>query len=300
MGNPAKQKYIIRWLFYFPIPTVLRFYNFETDYICFYSDYIYNFYKHVCISCKIPDLLTKNIKKLNICRVFKFEPEIYKSFQNNRLINRDYNTNKKCFTVRKLFPPASFNSFYKFTNISYAREIIIKHKNEINLLKNQINRLNNNFLYRNALINKLHKKQQNQPKLLSHDGLREFITNKFISNGYEHIEHRNSSIEYIQYFQNKDYFLSFDPFTFISIIASLCGCTSVIKKIDSLTFNEWVNGDPFNKYGIAYGHDGIQYALETQHLLFQHITEMYNENTNNIINFLNSIENKFSIKINKI
>ena len=83
----------------------------------------------------------------------------------------------------------------------------------------------------------------------------------------------------------------------MSIIASLTGCISVIKRIQGLEFEEWLNGDPFNKYGIAYGNEGITHALETQHLLLPHITEMYNQNTNNIINFLNSIENKFDIKL---
>ena len=102
---------------------------------------------------------------------------------------------------------------------------------------------------------------------------------------------------YINYFQKKDFFLSFDPFTFMSIIASLCGCISVVKKINGLNFNEWVNGDPFNKYGIAYGQEGIEHALNTQHLLLDHITNMYSQNQDNVLNLMDNFETHFNIKI---
>jgi hypothetical protein len=97
IGNPTQQEYVVRWLFYFPIPTAIKYYNFDKDYIWFYSDYIYNFYKYVCIACSIPDYLTKNLKELNICRVFNFEPEMYKSIKSiksNRIINKNMQTNK--------------------------------------------------------------------------------------------------------------------------------------------------------------------------------------------------------------
>ena len=29
LGNPAEQKYIVRWLFYFPIPEAVKMYNFN-------------------------------------------------------------------------------------------------------------------------------------------------------------------------------------------------------------------------------------------------------------------------------
>ena len=125
------------------------------------------------------------------------------------------------------------------------------------------------------------------------------LKEKFLNMNYENIEAKNSSIEYIHYFKTKDFFLSFDPFTFMSIIASLCGCISVIKKIHGLNFEEWRDGDPFNKYGIAYGQEGIEHALKTHHLLLPHITEMYSQNNNNILNFITNIETRFNITIQK-
>jgi len=296
IGNPAEQKYIVRWLFFFPIPSAVCKYNFETDYICFYSDYIFNFYKHLCIACGISDYLTKKITKINICRVFKFEPETYSLISQNRVINENMNTNRKCFTLRKLFPPRSFDEYNKGVNLDYAREIIQIKKNKINILNEKIKKTSN-FLqkseYEKELVNLINLK----PNLSSNDVIREFLTDKFKSLGYDLIEGQPSSSIYIDYFQGKDFFLSFDPFTFMSIIASLCGCISVVKKINGLSFDEWINGDPFNKYGIAYGQEGIGHALKTQHLLLNHITDMYSQNENNVLNLMDNLETHFNIKI---
>ena len=72
----------------------------------------------------------------------------------------------------------------------------------------------------------------------------------------------------------------------MSIIASLCGCVSIIKKIELISQKEWINGDPFLKYGVAYGQEGVNHAVDTHHLLLPHITEMYNQNTNNVLNLI--------------
>ena len=296
IGNPSQQIYIVRWLFFFPIPTALYQYNFDSDYICFYSDYIYNFYKYLCMACGINDYLTKRITKVNICRVFKFEPEIYNLISKNRIINKNINTNRKCFTLRKLFPPASFDKFNKGFNLDYAEEISQNKKNKISILSEKIKTTNNLFQklkYKKELKDLISLK----PNLSSNSVIRQFLTEKFKSFGYDQIEHQLSSVVYINYFQEKDFFLSFDPFTFMSIIASLCGCISVVKKINGLSFDEWVNGDPFNKYGIAYGQEGVDYALETQHLLLDHITNMHSQNENNVLNLIDNLESHFNVKI---
>ena len=294
-GNPAEQKYIVRWLFYFPVPEVLPCYNFEKDYICFYSDYIFNFYKHVCKSCGVPDLLTKNLKELHISRVFKFEPYIYKKI-NKRIINNNLNTNNKSFTLRKLFPPASFQKYNKLGfNPLYTQEIFRNyHSNVMSLKKKSYTA---NIVDRKNILNQIKTLVNNPPKPKKISTITDFLCEKFINMGYEQLEHKPSIREYIIFFETKDFYLSFDPFTFLSIISSLCGCVSVIKTIDGLSFNEWVNGDPFNKYGIAYGNEGIQHAKETQHLLLEHISNLYSKNTDNVIELMTNIEKKFSIKL---
>lgn len=296
IGNPAEQKYVVRWLFYFPVPKSVLSYNFDTDFICFYSDYIYNLYKYLCIACGIEDLLTNQIKHLNICRVFKFEPEVYKLIKRKTILNKNMNTNKKCFTVRKLFPPYSFKDYNKGCNASYASEIYGNYYEEIVNTRKIIKNTDNLFT-KKQMHNKLIALQQNPPDIKSDTVIREYLTTKFTNYKYDHVEHKTSSKAFIDYFLEKDFFLSFDPFTFMSIIASLCGCISVIKKISIISYDEWMKCDPFIKYGIAYGNEGIEHALKTQHLLLDHITNMYLENEENIINLLKRIENYFNIVI---
>ena len=66
IGNPAEQKYVVRWLLFFPTPSSVQHYSFENDYICFYSDYIFNLYDNLCKNLNIENHLTNKITKLNI------------------------------------------------------------------------------------------------------------------------------------------------------------------------------------------------------------------------------------------
>jgi hypothetical protein len=100
----------------------------------------------------------------------------------------------------------------------------------------------------------------------------------------------------IELFNDKEFFISLDPFTFTSIIAALCGCNSIVVKIPNLSFEDWKNSDPFHKYGIAYGYENIKEAKKTRHLLEEHIYNMYLENETNIDNFILSITNFFKLE----
>lgn len=300
LGNPAEQLYVVRWLHFFPIPEAVRFYNFEQDFICFFSDYIYNFYKYLCKICKCKDLLTYSIKIPNICRVFKFEPNDYLNIvRKPSLSNINMKTNRKCFTTRKMFPPASFSNIANVVNINYAKQIMMTYNKKIQTTINKLKAPNVNNNVKQNLINKINVLKKNVPNVFSQDCIRQYLENKYCAQGFESIGHKKKTQEFINFFLTKDLFLSFDRFTFMSIIASLCGCVSIIKKIELISQKEWINGDPFLKYGVAYGQEGVNHAVDTHHLLLPHITQMYNQNTPNIINTIKQIETKFNIIIQK-
>jgi len=296
IGNPAEQKYVVRWLLFFPTPPAVESYNFNKDFICFFSDCFYNLYKYVCEACGIKDQLTSNIKKLNICRIINFEPKIYKSIKRIAILNKNMITNAKCFTIRKLFPPYTFRNYNNCYNVVYATEIYNNHKKKIKDTTTQMKNTDN-FFSKRQIRTELNSLKTNPPNVKSNDVIREYLKEKFMNNGYDNIEQKSSSNEYINYFLKKDFFVSFDPFTFISIIASLCGCISVVKKINNISYDIWMNCDPFIKYGIAYGSEGIEHALKTQHLLLDHITNMYSENENNVINLMKNIEKHYNISL---
>lgn len=62
-------------------------------------------------------------------------------------------------------------------------------------------------------------------------------------------------------------FYSYDTATFISVMAALCGCVSLVMPNIGVSPQEWHDGYPYFKYGIAYGEGDIEYAKETLHLL---------------------------------
>ena len=130
------------------------------------------------------------------------------------------------------------------------------------------------------------------------------------SNGITTI-HPNSSFEItrehdqqecIDFFNKYKYFISYDPCTFLSIMAALCGCISIVYPINGLNKQQWIQTTAAveylkykgldNLYGIAYGQEDMQYAIDTIHLVkeqWDDILKFNKEKT--IIPFINDIQN---------
>jgi hypothetical protein len=240
IGNPSEQKYVVRWLHFFPIPQAVQNYSFENDYICFFSDYIFNLYDNLCKNLSIENHLTNKITKLNIFRIFHFKNDFYK--------DKNYKREGGVFMNRKGYPPYTFRK--TFPSHSYHQQIMTTNKN------------------------------------LSDMGY------------YELKNHGLTHEEMIEVFNSKETFVSVDPFTFTFVIASLCGCNSVVNKIPNLSYDEWKNSDPLlYKYGIAYGIENIEEASKTRHLLEEHIHSMFLKNESNLMNFIKDIELFFNIQM---
>jgi len=122
-------------------------------------------------------------------------------------------------------------------------------------------------------------------------------------NSFE-ITREHNQLDYVNYFNKYKYFISYDPVTFLTVIAALCGCISIVKKIDGLTKTEWLKNTPYaqylqemnitNLYGIAYGYDEIEQAENTIHLVEEQWktiqTYMANKNVNLLVNEIKQIE----------
>jgi len=93
------------------------------------------------------------------------------------------------------------------------------------------------------------------------------------------ITRKHKQDDYIEIFNKYKYFISYDPLTFLSIIASLCGCISIIYPIEGINKGDWIKMTSLyeyvkdrnldNIYGIAYGDsiEEITYANNTLHLV---------------------------------
>ena len=88
-------------------------------------------------------------------------------------------------------------------------------------------------------------------------------------------------------FNKFEHFLSYDSASYHIIQAALCGCTPIVIPDEGLTKSEWVNKQPIMKYGVAYGENDIQWAIDTRHLVKDHVLEFYKESLKTVENLRN-------------
>jgi len=79
-------------------------------------------------------------------------------------------------------------------------------------------------------------------------------------------------------------FINYDPYSYFSTYAVLCGCESIVIPDNGLSKEEW-KPDITNRYGIAYGFDDLEYARATKYLLFTKIANQHNTNIEMVKNF---------------
>jgi hypothetical protein len=66
-------------------------------------------------------------------------------------------------------------------------------------------------------------------------------------------------------------FISFDPHTYHSSMAALCGCTSVVIPSKEISSEEFYN---VTKYGVAYGFENIDFAKLTHSKMINDLKQM--------------------------
>jgi hypothetical protein len=138
------------------------------------------------------------------------------------------------------------------------------------------------------------------------------VLNSHPPNSFE-VVRNHSLLECVDIFNTYEYFYSYDPCTFLNIIAAICGCISVVVKVEGQTKNNWLNtlapieylketGEPL--YGVAYGTEEIEFSKGTLQLvegqwisINNFFRKKYVESFINDINHfesqVNTIENNF-------
>jgi len=103
-------------------------------------------------------------------------------------------------------------------------------------------------------------------------------------------------------FNEYSYFYSYDTLTFLTILAALCGCISIVYPIEGVSKYEWLKKTacyPYikynnldNLYGIAYGVDDIPWATQTIGLVKKQWDDIIEFNINNYLkSFINDLDN---------
>ena len=102
-------------------------------------------------------------------------------------------------------------------------------------------------------------------------------------------------------FNEYKYFVSYDPLTFHTFNAAMCGCISIVHPIYGMNKTEWMKTtaltEYFNKYqeeklyGIAYGIEELEWATNTIHLASDQIKKIVNYfKENHVPSFINDLE----------
>ena len=150
-------------------------------------------------------------------------------------------------------------------------------------------------------------------------------------NSFE-ITRGHSQDEFISFFNKYEMFISYDPLTFLSIIALMCGCISVVVPIQGINKQEYfkmtglydymVDKNIHNIYGLAYGNskEELTFAKNTIHLGKEQILDIqkwfinkyvdrfiqdinnWNNNSNTLLSYKNAMIdlNGFDVTFYKI
>jgi hypothetical protein len=103
----------------------------------------------------------------------------------------------------------------------------------------------------------------------------------------------NKSHQDISYIFNKCHtFISYDPYSYYSVYAALCGCDSIIIPEYGVSKEQW-RPDIKDTYGLAYGFDDIEYARSTRNLLIDDINNREKNDMNTVKKFTELCESYF-------
>jgi hypothetical protein len=134
-------------------------------------------------------------------------------------------------------------------------------------------------------------------------------------NSCEIIRHESQG-RCIEKFNTYKYFYCYDSNSFLTFMAAMCGCISIVYPVEGMSKSEWVKTtaakDYLNSvgeeklYGVAYGVEEISFAESTLHLAKKQWDEIINfckettlipfvRDINDFENMQNTIENNYFI-----
>jgi hypothetical protein len=98
--------------------------------------------------------------------------------------------------------------------------------------------------------------------------------------------------EIAQIFNNVEYCISYDTYTMYSMYASMCGCKSVVIPEEGISKEKWLPEEE-KRYGIAYGFDDVENAVNSRDMLFGRIQNEHEITLWQINSFVNKCSKNF-------
>lgn len=99
--------------------------------------------------------------------------------------------------------------------------------------------------------------------------------------------------ELIKIFDECETFISYDHNCFLSVHAALRGCISIVIPDAGYSKEKWRKKAGFMKYGIAYGFDDKEYAINTRHLIKDYLRGCELQSIKQINEFINICHERF-------
>jgi hypothetical protein len=186
----------------------------------------------------------------DIVYYFNYEPK----FDSNRNSMCDSNRNSMCDSNRNSM--CDNNGIFKLLSVIYL-DPNLQSTNQA---------LRGKYCHTFRKFRKFHKESYHKNQMIH-------PTNSF------EITRQHDQSDYIKIFNQYEYFVAYDPLTFLSIIAPLCGCLSIIYPVENVNYDDWLKTTAVYRYcqdqkikrlyGIAYGdsHDEITFAKSTLSLV---------------------------------
>ena len=91
-------------------------------------------------------------------------------------------------------------------------------------------------------------------------------------------------------------FICYDTDTYYSVIARLCGASSIVVERDGLSKKDFFNTRPFFKFGISYGFDMIDQAEEESNKVVSHILSLKEQSLQTVKNLIELCHSRLEIK----
>lgn len=111
---------------------------------------------------------------------------------------------------------------------------------------------------------------------------RENILNGFYIDNVVNTE--NSDEILLEIFNKYERFISYDSNSYYSVIAAMCGCTSIVIEDPNKSQEDFYRSE-FTKYGIIYGMENVNRSISTKHLVKPHVNMLYEKSFQTVLNF---------------
>jgi hypothetical protein len=218
------------------------------------------------------------------------------------------------YVVRWILAPLGICSDVNICN-TWGKNDLVYYFNSEEKIKNNIEKFGSiykllNIMYINPYAQIYNKNSRGGICYTIRKGLEYHKTLKMVhpSKSFE-IKKQTSQTDCIKIFNKYKCFVCYDPCTFLQIIACLCGCITIVIKVDGVNKQEWLNTTACVEYlketgeqlyGVAYGIEEIEFSKSTLHLVKEQWVNINNFFKKKYVDSFVSDINNFRSQINKV